>query len=253
MGSIDDLFNLSGRVALVSGGSRGIGRSMSLGLAAAGADVIVASRKLEACEAVCEEVEATTGRRAFPFACHVGYWDQVDALVEAAYREFPAIDILINNAGISPLYPDPASITEELYDKVLAVNLKGPFRLCALIGTRMAEGAGGSIINVSSHSASHPDGTVIPYAAAKAGVNAMTVAFAHAFGPNVRVNCIQPGAFMTDISKSWDPEWFAQESKTYALERGADADEIVGSVLYFASNASSYTTGAILRVDGGNT
>ncbi len=249
---VKDLFDLSGKVALVTGGSRGMGRSMVLGLAEAGADVVIVSRKQDACEAVAREVEERSGRAALPIACHVGHWQQIDAMVDAAYERFGKIDVLVNNAGLSPLYPSPIEITEELYDKVQAVNLKGPFRLTAVVGTRMAEGDGGSVINVSSHSAMHPDRTMIPYAAAKAGLNALTVAFADAFGPKVRVNTIQPGAFLTDISKAWDPKWFAEEARTYALKRGGEPDEIVGTVLYLASSASSYTTGALIRVDGGN-
>lgn len=246
-------FDLAGKVALVTGGSRGMGRSMVLGLAAAGADVVVASRKLDACRAVAEEVEAATGRQALPVACHVGRWDEVEALADAAYDRFGHVDVLVNNAGMSPSYPDVASVSEDMFDKVVAVNLRGPFRLSAIVGTRMVETGGGSIINVSSHSAEYPDRSAIPYAAAKAGLNAMTAAFADAFGPSVRVNCIQPGAFLTDISRSWDAAWFAGRAKGYALRRGADADEVIGTVLYLACDrASSFTTGAIIRVDGGN-
>jgi NAD(P)-dependent dehydrogenase (short-subunit alcohol dehydrogenase family) len=244
-------FDLTGKVVLVTGGSRGLGRSMVLGFARAGADVVIASRKLEACKAVAAEVDKTTGRRALPLAVHVGEWSQLDAFVETAWRHFGKLDVLVNNAGMSPLYPDPASVTEQLWDKVLGVNLKGPFRLSALIGTRMAAGAGGSIINLSSVGSVKPAADIIPYAAAKAGLNAMTVALAHAFGPKVRVNCIMPGSFMTDATKAWDLAAFEQTAKGFALERGADPDEIIGTALYFASDASSYTTGAVLRVDGG--
>jgi NAD(P)-dependent dehydrogenase (short-subunit alcohol dehydrogenase family) len=248
------MFSLKGKVALVTGGSRGMGRSMARAFAGAGADVIVVSRHLDACKKVALEIEELTGQRALPYACHVGYWDQIERLVDFAYEEFGKVDVLVNNAGMSPLHPEPPDITEDLYDKVFAVNLKGPFRLMALIGARMAAGEGGSIINVSSHSATHPDETAIPYAAAKAGLNTMTVAFAHAFGPKVRVNCIAPGAFLTDISKSWDFEDFENKAKDYALGRGGHPDEIVGSALYLASTAaSSFTTGAVLSVDGGNT
>jgi NAD(P)-dependent dehydrogenase (short-subunit alcohol dehydrogenase family) len=246
-----ELFDLHGKVAIVTGGSRGMGRSMVLGLAAAGADVVIVSRKQAACDAVAAEVRHVTRQRALPYACHVGHWDEVSALAETAYEHFGHVDILINNAGMSPLYDDPSAMTEELYDKVLAVNLKGPFRLTSLIGTRMMAGGGGSIINVSSHSAQHPVGSEIPYAAAKAGVNAMTAAFARALGPTVRVNCIQPGAFMTDISRAWDQEEFARIAQTYALRRGGQPEEVVGTALYLASAASSYTTGAIIPVDGG--
>jgi NAD(P)-dependent dehydrogenase (short-subunit alcohol dehydrogenase family) len=243
---------LLGKVALVTGGSRGLGRSMVLGFARAGADVVIASRKLEACEAVAREVESETGRGALPIACHVGRWADLDHLVEASYERFGHIDVLVNNAGMSPVYRNLVDVSEDLYDKVLAVNLRGPFRLTALVGTRMAEGDGGSIINISSTAAIHPTPNVIPYAAAKAGLNAMTEAFALAFGPKVRVNCIMPGPFLTDISKAWNLEVFNQQAQRFALRRGGQPDEIVGAALYFATEASSYTTGAVLRIDGGS-
>jgi NAD(P)-dependent dehydrogenase (short-subunit alcohol dehydrogenase family) len=245
-------FSLTGKVALVTGGSRGLGRAMVLGFARAGADVVIASRKLDACQALAAEVEATTGRRALAHACHVGQWDQIDGLVEAAYARFGRVDVLVNNAGMSPVYPRPVDVTEELYDKVLDVNLKGPFRLTALVGTRMAADDGGSIINISSTASIRPSEFVIPYAAAKAGVNAMTEAFAYAYGPKVRVNCIMPGPFLTDISKAWDMPAFERQAQRFAMRRGGEPDEIVGAALYFASDASSFTTGAILRIDGGS-
>ncbi len=164
-----DRFDLSGKVALVTGGSRGLGREMVLAFAEAGADVIIASRKLDSCEATANEVRERTGRRALPVACHVGEWNQVEQLAETAYREFGKVDILVNNAGMSPIYDHVKNVTEALYDKVLDVNLKGPFRLTALVGTRMAEGGGGSIIMVSSTASLHPGANVISYAAAKAG------------------------------------------------------------------------------------
>jgi len=243
---------LAGKVALVTGGSRGLGRAMVLGFARAGADVIIASRKLDACEALARQVEAETGRQALPHACHVGHWSELDGLVDAAYARFGHVDVLVNNAGMSPVYPRVVDVTEELYDKVLDVNLKGPFRLTALVGTRMAAGDGGSIINISSTAAIHPGPATIPYSAAKAGVNAMTEAFAQAFGPKVRVNCIMPGPFLTDISKAWDMAAFERQAQQFALRRGGQPEEIVGAALYFASDASSFTTGAILRIDGGS-
>lgn len=139
-----------------------------LGLAAAGADVVVTSRKLEACQSVAEEVGAKTGRQAMAHACHVGYWEEIDRLVHAAYECFGRVDVLVNNAGMSPLYPDPLGVTEELYDKVLAVNLKGPFRLSARFGSRMVSDGGGSIVNISTQGSLRPSKDFIPYAAAKA-------------------------------------------------------------------------------------
>ncbi len=242
---------LAGKVALVTGGSRGLGRSMVLAFADAGADVIVASRKIESCRAVAAEVEAR-GRRALPVACHVGHWSELDDLVEQAYAAFGRVDVLVNNAGMSPLYPDLTAVSEELWDKVLGVNLKGPFRLTALVGTRMADGPyGGSIINVSSTGSLRPAPGMLPYDAAKAALNTLTEGFAKAFGPTVRVNCIMAGPFLTDIAKAWDPAVLERGMPNHALRRAGEPDEIVGAALYFATDASSYTTGAILRVDGG--
>lgn len=244
------LFDLSGKVALVTGGSRGLGREMSLAFAHAGADVVVASRKIESCRETVAEIESL-GRRGLAHACHVGEWNDLDTLVETAYAKFGHIDVLVNNAGMSPLYPSLDQVSEALWDKVLAVNLKGPFRLSALVGARMQQGPGGSIINVSSIAAERPTPTETPYAAAKAGLNAITIAFAQAYGPKVRVNAIQAGPFLTDISKAW-PEGVEEFLATRAsLGRAGRPDEIVGTALYLASDASSFTTGAVIRVDGG--
>jgi NAD(P)-dependent dehydrogenase (short-subunit alcohol dehydrogenase family) len=243
---------LAGKVALVTGGSRGLGRAMVLAFADAGADVVVTSRKLDACAAVAAEVEAK-GRRALAVACHIGHWDEIEDLVEQAYAAFGRVDVLVNNAGMSPLYPDLAAVSEELWDKVFGVNLKGPFRLTALVGTRMADGPyGGSIINVSSTGSLRPAPDMLPYDAAKAGLNTITEGFAKAFGPSVRVNCIMAGPFLTDIAEaSWGPAAREHGLPHLALGRAGEPDEIIGAALYFATDASSYTSGAILRVDGG--
>lgn len=244
-------FDLSGRVALITGGSRGLGKAMAFGLAQAGADVIIASRDFESCQVTAKEIEDATGRRAFPIAAHVGKWDALDELVDRSYEHFGKVDVLINNAGMSPLYDSVDSISETLFDKVLGVNLKGPFRLAALIGTRMAQGDGGSIINISSAASTKPRPDVLPYAAAKAGLNAITVGLAKTFGPTVRTNAIMAGTFLTDVSNAWDMEAFGKRAETFAAKRGGDPNEIVGAALYLASDASSYTTGSIITVDGG--
>jgi len=242
---------LAGKVALVTGGSRGLGREMVLAFARAGADVVITSRKIDACKEVAAEIEAM-GRRAQPVACHVGHWEELDGLVEQAYGAFGRVDVLVNNAGMSPLYPDLPSVTEELWDKVLGVNLKGPFRLTALVGTRMAEGPyGGSIINVSSTGSIRPAPHMLPYDAAKAGLNALTEGFAKAFGPTVRVNTIMAGPFLTDISKAWDPKILERGMPHHALHRAGQPPEIVGAAMFLATDASSFVTGAVLRVDGG--
>jgi NAD(P)-dependent dehydrogenase (short-subunit alcohol dehydrogenase family) len=245
-------FDLTGKVALVTGGSRGLGREMCLGFAAAGATVAVASRKLDACVALAEEITASTGMKATGFACNVARWEDCDRLVDEVYAAFGTVDVLVNNAGSSPLYPSLAEVGEDLFDRVIGLNLKGPFRLAALIGTRMEASGGGSIINVSSVGAVVPDPASLPYCAAKAGLNTLTVGLARAFGPTVRVNGIMPGMFLTDISKAWDPDTFADRaSRMIPQQRGGEPHEIVGAALYLASPASSYTNGAIIKVDGG--
>jgi NAD(P)-dependent dehydrogenase (short-subunit alcohol dehydrogenase family) len=252
----DDLFDLTGRVAVVTGGSRGLGREMVLAFARHGADVVIASRKLDNCVDLAREVEGL-GRQALPVAYHAGEWEQSDALYERVYDHFGRVDVLVNNAGMSPLYKSVDSITEALYDKVMDVNLKGPFRLSALVGTRMASpdhggSDGGSIIFVSSTASRRPSPDELVYGTAKAGLNNLTYGLARTLGPKVRVNCIVPGPFLTDISKAWDLEEFHRNAKrAFALGRGGEPHEIVGAALYLASDASSYTTGALIDVDGG--
>jgi NAD(P)-dependent dehydrogenase (short-subunit alcohol dehydrogenase family) len=246
-----DLFDLTGKVALVTGGSRGLGRQMADGFAAAGASVVIASRKVEACEQAAKEIAAATGTRAIGVGCHVGQWEGLEDLVETCFGEFGRLDVLVNNAGMSPVYDSEVDVTEALFDKVLDVNLKGPFRLAALAGTKMAANGGGNIINISSAGAVHPRPGILPYSAAKAGLNAITVGLAHAFGPLVRVNAIMAGTFLTDVSAGWDPVAFSARAEKFALQRGGEPNEIVGTALYLASPASSYTTGSIITVDGG--
>ena len=169
MGYADDLFDLTDRVVLVTGGSRGLGREMAFAAARCGADVIVASRKYETCVETANEIEAETGRTAMPYGVHVGRWDELDGLVEAAYDRFGKVDVLVNNAGMSPTYDKLTNVSEKLFDSVVNLNLKGPFRLSALVGERMVAGGGGVIINVSTHGSLRPHPSFIPYAASKAG------------------------------------------------------------------------------------
>jgi NAD(P)-dependent dehydrogenase (short-subunit alcohol dehydrogenase family) len=208
----DPLFSLEGKVALVTGGSRGLGYQMVKAFAERGADVIIASRKVEACEEV--------GR----------------------------VDILVNNAGMGPMVPSH-EVPENLFDSVVNLNFKGPYRLASIIGDRMKKDGGGSIINISSIASLVPMPRVVSYAGAKAALNAMTTSFAREYGPEVRVNCIAAGPFLTDISKAWTEE--AREKSDNALGRPGRPEEIVTAALYLASDHSSFTTGSIIRVDGG--
>jgi hypothetical protein len=243
--------DLAGKVAVVTGGSRGVGRALVQGFAEAGADVVIASRKLENCEAVAEEVESATGRRALAVRCHVGLWDDCDALVAATYDTFGRCDVLVNNAGMSPRYDSLEDITEAYYDKVQGVNLKGPFRLALEFGRRMADADGGSIVNISTIGSLRPGKDEIVYACAKSGLNALTVAVAEAFGPKVRCNTILPGAVMTDIVDAWPEEMKAQIGVNEPLGRPGYPEDYVGPVLWLSSALSAFVTGEHIRVDGG--
>jgi NAD(P)-dependent dehydrogenase (short-subunit alcohol dehydrogenase family) len=251
--SIDYLerFRLRGKVALVTGGSRGLGSAMAEGLAQAGADVVIASRKLDRCTEVAERLAERHGVKTLAYACHLGRWDEIPGLVEAIYDRFGHLDVVVNNAGMSPTFDGLSAVTERLWDSTLALNLKGPFRLCVLAGERMAADRGGSIINVSSMASLRPRPDVAPYGAAKAGLNTLTRALVHAFGPSVRVNGIVPGPFVTDVSSTWSEEFTRQRSEGLALKRLGRPDEIVGAALYLASDASSFTSGTLIQVDGG--
>jgi NAD(P)-dependent dehydrogenase (short-subunit alcohol dehydrogenase family) len=245
-------YDFSGKVVVITGGSRGLGHAMALGFGSCGAKVAVASRKIESCEATVKELRAL-GSDGSAHACHVAKWDECNRLADEVYAKWGRADVLINNAGMSPIAPSSLETPEDLYEKVLGVNLKGPFRLSALFGSRMAAGEGGAIINVSSIAAIRPSPLTAPYSAAKAGLNAITIAYAKEYGPKVRVNCIMAGPFHTDVSKAWSrtPEFTKRARETFALGRAGEPDEVVGAALYFASPASSFTTGAILTIDGG--
>jgi NAD(P)-dependent dehydrogenase (short-subunit alcohol dehydrogenase family) len=244
---MDELFDLTGKIALITGGSRGLGLQMVRAFARRGADVIVASRKLDACETAADEVRAL-GRRAMAISANASSWSEMDRLAEAAYAAFGRIDILVNNAGMSPAMPSH-EMTEAWFDKIVGLNFKGPFRLAAQVAKRMADGEGGVIINVSSSGALVPLPGVIAYSGAKAALNAMTVSLAREYGPKVRVNSISAGPFLTDISNAWSEE--ARERSSNSLGRPGRPEEIVTTALYLASPASSFTTGAIVRCDGG--
>ena len=242
-------FDLAGKVALITGGSRGLGAAICRALAEQGADVVIASRKVENCDALALEITSKTGRRALGIGAHMGKWSDIERLVEVAYSHFGRIDILINNAGMSPVASSSVETSEELFDKVIGVNFKGPFRLAALVGSRMAAAGGGAIVNISSIGAIRPQPAYVPYAGAKAALNAATEAHAFEFAPKVRVNGIMPGSFRTDIAKHWSPD--KEKNIVSAIKRYGEPEEIVSAVLYLASDASSFTTGSVIRVDGG--
>jgi NAD(P)-dependent dehydrogenase (short-subunit alcohol dehydrogenase family) len=259
VGYADEVFDLTGKVVVVTGGSRGLGRQIATAVARQGADVVIASRKLDACEAAASEISNETGRQTMAYGVHVGRWDELEPFVDAVYDRFGRVDVLFNNAGMSPVYDKLTDVSEKLFDSVINLNFKGPFRLAALIGERMhaamkgdGEVGGGSIINVSSSGSIRPTGKIIPYAGAKAALNAMSEGLAEGLGPRVRVNTLMPGTFQTDVSKAWDFDAVTEDRKQHtALRRVGQPPEIIGAALFLASDASSYTSGTIIRVDGG--
>ncbi len=244
---MDPLFDFTGKVALVTGGSRGLGYQMVKAFATRGADVIIASRKLENCEKVAEECRAL-GRKALAISAHVGKWDECDRLIEEAYVAFGRVDILVNNAGMSPRVPSD-EISEALFDKVVNLNFKGPFRLASQIAKRMMAGEGGCIINVTSSGSLMPLPQVVAYGSSKAALNAMSRSLAWEYAPKVRVNTLSPGAFRTDIAKAWPDKGLGPIN----IPRGhaANPEDIVTAALFLASPASVNVTGTIVRCDGG--
>ncbi len=247
-------FSLEGRVALVTGGSRGIGRAFALGLAQAGADVVVASRKLSDLEKVSEEIRGL-GRRSLAVAAHVAKMDQIKDLVSKVKDEFGKIDILVNNAATNPVMDHALDIEERAWDTIMNLNLKGLFFLSQAVARVMKEKGGGKIINVTSIEGITP-GILPVYSISKAGVIMATKVMAREWTKyNIRVNAIAPGLTKTSFSEAlWNnPEILKDAMSITPMGRIAEPEEMVGAVIYLASDTSSYTTGQIIAIDGGVT
>jgi len=250
-----ELFDLTGKVAIVTGSTKGIGRAMVEGLAAAGAAVVVSSRKQGLCDTVAAEVRAATGADVLPLACHVGDWEGIPGFVEAAAAHFGRIDVLVNNAGISPAMVTPSDMTLEYWRKVFSVNLEGPLRMSQQVAPVMRDGGGGSIINIGTMAAYGPGPNVCAYGASKAGLRNLTRSMATEWAPwKVRVNFLSPGPFMSEMlqgaAKGRDG-YFDMVADGTLMKRVADPAEIVGPVVYLASDASSFVTADDLSVSGG--
>lgn len=247
------MIDLTGKVAVVTGGSRGLGLEIVRALARAGANVAVASRKRSVCDAVVAEL-IDAGRPASAHAFDAGRWQDCDRLHAEVAERWGGAQILVNNAGMSPLAPSSLETSEQLFDKIIAVNLRAVFRLSALFGAQMHAQGGGAIVNISSSGSLRPEPSFATYAAAKAGLNVLTTTFAQELAPNVRVNTVMPGPFHTGATSAWSrSDEFARHAKNVLpLGRAGEPPEIAGAVLFLVSDLASFITGACLAVDGGH-
>lgn len=248
-----DKFHLAGKVALVTGGSRGIGRSIALGLAEAGADIVLAARKLPDLEQAAQEI-TRLGRRALPVSVNIGRLPDIDKLVKKAMAEFRHIDIMVNNAATNVIFGSVFDIDEKAWDVTMGLNLKGYFFLSQAVGRVMREQGGGSIINVSSKHGVNPGVGLAVYSISKAGVNMLTQVLAQEWGQyNIRVNAIVPGSAKTRLAEALinNPEFVRMEEGNTALGRLAEPDEMANAAIFLASDASSYMTGQTIVLDGG--
>jgi NAD(P)-dependent dehydrogenase (short-subunit alcohol dehydrogenase family) len=250
-----DIFDLTGKVAIVTGSTKGIGRSMIEGLASAGASVVVSSRKQELCDKVAKEIQQATGADVLPLACHVGDWEGIPAFVEQVVARFGRIDVLVNNAGINPAPVTVGEMTLEYWRKVFSVNLEGPLRMSQQVAPVMREGGGGSIIHIGTMAAYSPGPNICAYGASKAGLRNLTRAMAMEWAEwKVRVNILSPGPFTSEMlegAAKLRPGYLEMVAAGTLQKRVADPAEIVGPVLYLASDASSFVTADDISVSGG--
>lgn len=248
------LFDLSGKVCLVTGANRGLGRAVAVGLAGAGGDVVIACRDEASGAPVAREVEAL-GRRALTVPCDIGRWPDIDALVNRTYEAFGRCDVLVNNAGITHDPLPLANVDEAMFDRYYQINTKGPMHLAATVAQRMAQGGGGSIVNIVTFGAVKAGGYLSMYCSSKAAMRSLSRTMAEEWAPmGIRVNAIAPGPFMTDMLSGLakNTEGFMDFAvQTTLLKRAAQPHEIVGPVVFLASDAASYVTGQTLAVCGG--
>ena len=249
------LFDLTGKVAIVTGSTKGIGRAMASGLARAGATVVVSSRKQDLCDEVALQIEAETGADVLGLACHVGEWDSIPTFVDAVHERFGHIDVLVNNAGITPTRLTVSEITRDVWQKIFSVNVEGPLRMAQCVAPLMRDHGGGSIVNIASMAAYSGGSGVCAYGASKAALVNLTKSMAQEWMPwNIRVNVLSPGPFLSEMVEGAErnaPGFKDMIANGTLMKRVADPAEIVGPVLYLASDASSFVTGDDISVSGG--
>lgn len=250
------LFDLTGKVALLTGASKGMGKAMAEGLAQHGARVMISSRKLDACEAVAAEINERCGEtRAFGFACNAGYKEQLQALVDATHDKLGPIDILVGNAGVNPFYGPMSEIPDEAYDKIMSTNVKANHWLVQMVAPDMIASGSGSIMITSSTGAFSPSLVLGAYSISKLAVIGLVRNLAAELGPSgVRVNAICPGLIKTDFAQAlWDnPEAEERANQQIPLRRLGEAEDLQGLAVFLGSDASSYITGQALTVCGGS-
>jgi NAD(P)-dependent dehydrogenase (short-subunit alcohol dehydrogenase family) len=249
------LFDLTGKVAIVTGSTKGIGRALASGLAQAGATVVVSSRKQDLCDQVAHEIEAETERTALGLACHVGDWDSIPGFVQTVHNRFGHIDVLVNNAGITPSRLTVSDITRDVWQKIFSVNVEGPLRMAQCVAPLMRDHGGGSIVNIASMAAYSGGPGVCAYGASKAALVNLTKSMAQEWVSwNIRVNVLSPGPFISEMVEGAErnaPGFKDLIANGTLMKRVADPAEIVGPVLYLASDASSFVTGDDISVSGG--
>jgi gluconate 5-dehydrogenase len=249
------LFGLTGKVVIVTGSTKGIGRAMVEGLARAGASVVVSSRKQDLCDEVAKDVATATGADVLGLACHVGEWDAIPAFVERVHDHFGRIDGLVNNAGINPARIAPADMTLDYWRKVFSVNVEGPLRTSQCVFPIMRDQGGGSIVHIGTMAAYSGGANICAYGASKAALLNLTKSMAMDWAAaNVRVNMLSPGPFMSEMMEGGaktQPGFLDLVAGGTFLKRIADPQEIVGPVCYLVSEASSFVTGDDLSVSGG--
>ena len=249
------LFDLTDKVVIVTGSTKGIGRGMATGLAQAGATVVVSSRKQELCDQVASEIAAETGATTLGLACHVGDWDAIPAFVQTVHDHFGHIDVVVNNAGITPSRLTVSDITRDVWQKIFSVNVEGPLRMAQCVAPLMRDQGGGSIVNIASMAAYSGGPGVCAYGASKAALVNLTKSMAQEWVSwNIRVNVLSPGPFVSEMVEGAErnaPGFKDMIANGTLMKRVADPREIVGPVIYLASDASSFVTGDDISVSGG--
>ena len=252
---MNSLFDMTGKVALITGSTKGIGRSIAEEMARAGARVVISSRKAEACEEVANELKAA-GHEAIAIPCHVGKKDQLQNLVDKTLEAWGQIDVLVCNAATNPVYGPTSELTDDAWDKIMETNVKGTFWLCNMVLPQMAERGDGAVVMLSSIAGLRGNTVIGTYGVSKAAEAALARNLAVEWGPRgIRVNAIAPGLIKTDFAKAlWeDPERVKRAEDKTPLRRIGDPVDIAGVALFLSTPASAYVTGQVIVADGGET